>query len=197
MPSDPRGLVSGRAVSLFGNLGPPMAGRIPTWGMSGPWPRPPATTRCPTPITTQSGVGSHTSNLTKAGDPLLREMLFTAADAARKTDPQLAAKYQRLMAGDRHHDSAICHTATTLVTRIAACMRSQQPYQLRDVDGTPITPEQGRDIVKQRYQTSKKRRDNIRHERMRLRRTQEAGQESPSAPTPQPAHNHPTSPLAA
>ena len=152
------------------------------------------------PITTQSGVGSHTSNLTKAGDPLLREMLFTAADTARKTDPQLAAKYQRLMAGDRHHDSAICHIATTLVTRIAACMRSQQPYQLRDVDGTPITPEQGRDIVKQRYQTSKKRRDNIRHERMRLRRTQEAGQESqesPSAPTPQPAHNHPTSPLAA
>ena len=96
--------------------------------MSGPWPRPPATTRCPTPITTQSGVGSHTSNLTNAGDPLLREMLFTAADAARKTDPQLAAKYQRHMAGDRHHDSAICHIATTLVTRIAACMRSQSVW---------------------------------------------------------------------
>ncbi len=35
-----------------------------------------------------------------------------AADHARKVDPQLAAKYQRLMSGDRHHDSAICHLAT-------------------------------------------------------------------------------------
>ncbi len=35
-------------------------------------------------------------------------MLCTAADQARKIDPQIAAKYQRLMAGDRHHDSAIC-----------------------------------------------------------------------------------------
>lgn len=43
------------------------------------------------------------------------------------------------MAGDRHHDSAICHLATLLVTRMATCMRTGQPYALRDVDGSPIT----------------------------------------------------------
>lgn len=142
------------------------------------------------PKLSQSGLSKVESSITKAGDPLLREMLCTAADQARKVDPQIAAKYQRLMAGDRHHDSAICHLATLLVTRIATCMRTGQPYALRDVDGTPITEPQGRAIVQQRYQIDPRRRDNIRHQRMRERRNQAAGresQESPSAPTPQPA----------
>ncbi|MFD6673985.1 IS110 family transposase [Rhodococcus zopfii] len=91
------------------------------------------------PKVSQSGVSKVESSITKAGDPLLREMLCTAADQARKIDPQIAAKYQRLMAGDRHHDSAICHLATQLVTRIATCMRSGRPSVLRDVDGTAIT----------------------------------------------------------
>lgn len=142
------------------------------------------------PKLSQSGLSKVESSITKAGDPLLREMLCTAADQARKVDPQIAAKYHRLMAGDRHHDSAICHLATLLVTRIATCMRTGQPYALRDVDGTPITEHQCRAIVNDRYQIDRRRRDNIRHQRMRERRNQAAGQESqesPSAPTPQPA----------
>jgi transposase len=149
-----------------------------------------------TPKVSQSGVSKVESSITKAGDPLLREMLCTAADQARKVDPQIAAKYQRLMAGDRHHDSAICHLATLLVTRIASCMRNGQPYALRDVDGTPITEGQGRMIVKERYQIEPRCRDNVRHRRMRDRRKQAAGQESqesPSAPTSQPAERNPTS----
>ncbi|BBX16016.1 hypothetical protein MDUV_08760 [Mycolicibacterium duvalii] len=148
------------------------------------------------PKVSQSGLSKVESSITKAGDPLLREMLYTAADQARKIDPQIAAKYQRLMTGDRHHDSAICHLATLLVTRIATCMRNGQPYVLRDVDGTPITDAQGRKIVKERYQIQPRRRDNIRHQRMRDRRKQAAGQESqesPSAPTSRPAKHEPTS----
>jgi transposase len=148
------------------------------------------------PKVSQSGVMKVESNITKAGDPLLREMLFTAADQARKSDPQLAAKYQRLMAGDRHHTSAICHLATLLLTRIATCMRNGEHYVLRDVDGTVITQTEGQAIVKQRYQVDPRRRDNIRHKRMNERRKQAAGQESqesPSAPTSRPANNHPTS----
>ncbi|WP_442932285.1 IS110 family transposase, partial [Mycobacterium sp. 050134] len=134
------------------------------------------------PKVSQSGVSQVESSITKAGDPLLREMLCTAADQARKVDPQIAAKYQRLMAGDRHHDSAICHLATLLVTRIATCMRTGQPYALRDVDGTAITEVQGRTIVKERYQIEPRRRDNVRHQRMRNRRKQAAGQESQESP---------------
>lgn len=148
------------------------------------------------PKVSQSGLSTVESSITKAGDPLLREMLCTAADQARKVDPQIAAKYQRLMAGNRHHDSAICHLATLLVTRITTCMRNGQPYTLRDVDGTPITEAQGRMIVKEHYQIDPRRRDHVRHRRMRDRRKQAAGQESqesPSAPTPQPAKPQSTS----
>lgn len=147
------------------------------------------------PKISQSGVSKVESSITKAGDPLLREMLCTAADQARKVDPQIAAKYQRLMAGDRHHDSAICHLATLLVTRIATCMRTGQPYKLRDVDGTPITEAEGRAIVKERYQIEPRRRDNLRHQRMRDRRKQAADRESQkslSAPTSRPATTNST-----
>jgi transposase len=147
------------------------------------------------PKVSQSGVSKVESSITKAGDPLLREMLFAAADSARKTDPQLAAKYQRLMAGDRHHSSAICHLATLLLTRIATCMRNGELYVLRDVDGTVITEAEGRAIVKERYPLNPRRRDNVRHKRMRNRRKAagQESQESPSAPTSRPANTKPTS----
>ncbi len=146
------------------------------------------------PKISQSGVSKTESSITKAGDPLLREMLCTAADQARKVDPQIAAKYQRLMTGDRHHDSAICHLATLLVTRIATCMRNHQPYVLRDVDGTPISEADGRMIVKERYQLDPRRRDHVRHKLMRQRRKKadQESQESPSAPTSQPAKHKAT-----
>ncbi|MBS4728936.1 IS110 family transposase [Mycobacterium sp. SM1] len=151
------------------------------------------------PKVSQSGVVKTESSITKAGDPLLREMLYTAADQARKVDPQFAAKYHRLMAGDRHHDSAICHLATMLITRIATCMRNGQPYQLRDVDGTAITESEGRAIVKERYQLDPRRRDHVRHKLMRQRRKKagQESQESPRAPTSQPAKRKPTNPQVA
>jgi transposase len=148
------------------------------------------------PKVSQSGVGKVESSITKAGDPLLREMLCTAADQARKIDPQIAAKYQRLMAGDRHHDSAICHLATQLVTRIATCMRTGQPYDLRDVDGTPLTEAEGRAIVQARYQVDHKKRVAAAGRRMNQRRKQAANpesQKSQSAPTSGPANPKPTS----
>jgi hypothetical protein len=127
-------------------------------------------------------------------------MLFAAADQARKVDPQIAAKYQRLIAGDRHHNSAICHLATTYLTRISTCIRNNEPYVLRDVDGTEITEAEGRAIVKERYQLKPGRRDNVRHKRMRERRKQAAdreSQESQSAPTSRPANTTTTTAGAA
>ncbi len=93
---------------------------------------------------------------TKAGDACLSEALFTSADHARKIDPRLAQRYHRLMTVEgKHHTSALCHIATVLLTRIAACLRADQPYQLRDIDGTPITETEGRVIVADRYTVPK------------------------------------------
>ena len=141
------------------------------------------------PKVKQSGVGETRGGVTKAGDPLLREMLFLAADKARQSDPQLAAKYLRLMSGDRHRDSAICHLAADLLTRIAACMRTDQPYVIRDVDGREITESEGKAIVKARYKVDPKRRDSAAHRRLRERRQKATGRESQksqSAPTSRP-----------
>ena len=100
-----------------------------------------------------SGLTQASGGPTKQGDACLREALFLAADHARKTDPTLAARYQRLMCQTgRHHTSALCTIAAVLLTRIVACLRNNTPYQVRDTDGSPITPTQGRAIVAERYQ---------------------------------------------
>jgi hypothetical protein len=140
----------------------------------------------------QSGLKETRKRVTKAGDPLLREMMFLAADKARLVDPQLAAKYLRPVSGDRHRDSAICHLATDLLTRIAACMRTGQPYVIRDIDSSVLTPAEGKAIVKTRYKVDPKRRDNAAHRRLRERRkqaTDRESQKSQSAPTSQARHH--------
>jgi transposase len=141
------------------------------------------------PKLSQSGQAHHQHGLTKAGDPLLREALFIAADQARKTDPQLATKFKRLMIAERHHDSAICHIATILLTRIATCWRTGEHYILRDTDGRPITPEEGRRIVRTHHIIDKKIRINAASKRYSQRqkgRTDREQQESPSAPVHRP-----------
>ncbi len=89
----------------------------------------------------------------------------------------------------KHHNSALCHISTALLTRIIACWRAGTPYQIRDTDGTPLTTAQGRAIVAARYRV----RDDIRAQRRTSHHSAKAGrrhQESPSAPTP--ARPHPT-----
>jgi transposase len=100
------------------------------------------------PSLAASGTSGHHGSPTKSGDAPLREALFMAADQARRIDPTLAARYHRLMVTcGKHHNSALCHISTVLLTRIIACWRAGTPYQIRDTDGTPLTPDQGRAII--------------------------------------------------
>lgn len=100
-----------------------------------------------------SGISDHAGGPTKRGDACLRAALFMAADRARRVDPQLAARYQRLMADTgRHHNSATCTIATVLLTRIVSCLRNRVTYQIRDTNGQPITEAEGRAIVAERYE---------------------------------------------
>lgn len=137
----------------------------------------------------QSGLTHGHNGITKAGDPGLREVLYLAADYLRRIDPQLAARYHRLIVDTgKHHESALCHLATTVATRLAACWRRRERYVLRDVDGTPITEAQGRAIVAERYKIP----DHVRQARRRAshakqlkQRTTRRGKESTkAAPAP-------------
>jgi transposase len=104
------------------------------------------------PRQNDSGVAANAGGPTKAGDACLREALSNAADHARRIDPTLAARYHRLMTETgKHHNSALCTIGAVLLTRISACLRARELYQLRDVDGTPITETEGRAIIEKRY----------------------------------------------
>ena len=88
-----------------------------------------------------------------------------------------------MVACGKHHNSALCHISTVLLTRIIACWRAGTPYQLRDTDGTPITPRQGRAIIAQRYRVSDELRAQRRTSHIKTR-TSRRHKESPGAPTP-------------
>ena len=139
------------------------------------------------PSLNASGLNGHHGPPTKAGDAPLREALFLAADQARRVDPTLAARYQRLMSQDgRHHNSALCNIAATLLSRLIACWRNGEHYVIRDLDGTELTTAEGRAIVTERYTVS----PDIRRQRRTTNantRTSRRNKESPSAPSTGPS----------
>jgi transposase len=141
------------------------------------------------PKVDQSGLTHGHSGVTKAGDPGLRETLYLAADYLRRIDPQLAARYHRLVVETgKHHDSALCHLATTLATRLAACWRRRERYVLRDIDGTPITETEGRAIVTERHKipadVRQARRRASRAKRLKQRTTRRGQESTKAAPAP-------------
>jgi transposase len=145
------------------------------------------------PALDASGISGRHGGPTKRGDALLREALFISANQARRLDPTLAAAYHRLMVhAGKHHTSALCHIAATLLTRVAACWKTQTPYQLRDVDGSPVDKDQARAIIADRYTIPAQLR-NARTTTGTGRRSKE----SPRAPSTGPSTTHAKRPPAA
>jgi transposase len=142
------------------------------------------------PKINQSGTTETHRGPTKAGDHGLRSALFFAADHARKTDPTLAQRYQRLRDRGKHHNSALCTLGAVLVTRIAACWRSREHYQLHDLDGRPITDTEGRTICS-------KINTEATSARTATTATGRRSKESHSAPSTGPSTPHPTTRPAA
>jgi transposase len=91
-------------------------------------------------------------SITQGGNDRVKRALVLAADTARKVDPELAGIYWRLMTQKgHHHKQALCAVANRLANRIYSVLRRGTPYIRRDTDGTPITIEQARAIIAQRY----------------------------------------------
>jgi hypothetical protein len=51
----------------------------------------------------------------------------------------------------KHHTQAVCTGATHLLDRVRVILTEDRPYEIRDVDGTPLTRQQARAIVAERY----------------------------------------------
>jgi hypothetical protein len=138
-----------------------------------------------------SGTTGRAGGPTKRGDACLREALFNAADHARRIDPTLARRYHRLMTeAGKHHNSAICTIAATLLTRVVACWRSGERYVIRDIDGRQLTVAEGKAIVAARYTVTAAIREqrrtggvHLRHGKGSSRRNEES-QGAPSSARP-------------
>ena len=109
------------------------------------------------PRSGQSGEGeSKGLRITQAGPNLVKKYSYLDADVGRKYDPQLAAiYYDQMVNKGKHHTQAVCACATHLLDRVRIVLTEDRPYQLRDVDGTPITEEQALAIVAERYTVPK------------------------------------------
>jgi len=110
--------------------------------------------------------------VTQSGPDPIKTTAFLDANIARLYDPQIAAVYHDQMVNKgKHHLQAICACATHLLDRVYVILHENRPYELRDVDGTPIDARQARQICKLRYQVPEetRRRNNY---RVRMARAQ-------------------------
>jgi len=97
--------------------------------------------------------------MSKAGSSLLRTTLIRSADHARRLDPQLARIYhQQMVERGKNHLGALCVVAANLAERAWAVMRRGTPYVICDIDGRPVSPEEARAIIAERFTVSAEQR---------------------------------------
>jgi hypothetical protein len=91
-------------------------------------------------------------HITQAGPDLIKKYAYLDAEIARRYDPQIAALYyDQMMRKGKHHKQAVCACATHLLDRVLTVLRSDKPYELRDVDGTALTAQQARERIVEHY----------------------------------------------
>jgi len=136
------------------------------------------------PRSSQSGEReSKGLRISQAGPDPVRKYGFLGAETARQWDPQIAAIYQDQMVNKgKHHTQAVCACATHLLDRVRIILLEDRPYELRDVDGTPVTHQQARAIIAERYTVPDevRQRNNHRARRERARRRAERKEERES-----------------
>jgi transposase len=90
--------------------------------------------------------------MSKAGPSLLRATLFRAADTARRQDPQLARIYYLQMTErGATHLKACCVVAGHLAERAWTVLSRGTPYVVCDSNGTPVTADQARQIIADKW----------------------------------------------
>jgi transposase len=106
--------------------------------------------------------------MSKAGPSLLRTQLLRSAELARTIDPQLAAIYYvQMVERGANHLKALCVVAAHLAERAWAVLARGTPYELRDTDGRPVSREEAKAIIAERW--------TVPEEVRRRRRSKKAG----------------------
>jgi len=113
------------------------------------------------PRSRQSGESeSKGMKISQAGPDLIKKYAYLDADSARHQDPQVAAiYYDQMVNKGQHHTQAVCACATHLLDRVRVILTEERAYELRDVDGTLVTPEQAKTIIAEHYTVPKEVRE--------------------------------------
>jgi hypothetical protein len=62
-----------------------------------------------------------------------------------------AIYYDQMVHKGKHHSQAVCACATHLLDRVRVILTEDRPYELRDVDGAPVTAKEALDIIAEQY----------------------------------------------
>lgn len=90
--------------------------------------------------------------MSKAGNRDLRTQLIRSAETARRHDPQLAAVYHdQMVHKGAVHTKALCVVAAKLAERAWTTLHRDTPYELRDLDGTPIDHATAKQLIAEHY----------------------------------------------
>jgi transposase len=115
------------------------------------------------PRTKQTGAGGEKprQRLTKAGNNLLKQYMFLAAETARRHDPELAATYAHAIARGKHHYCAVIIVAHQLVRRVYGLLKARAAaraagveapsYRLQSPDGQALAKAEARKYVAKHY----------------------------------------------
>jgi len=124
--------------------------------------------------------------ITQAGPDLVKKFAYLDAEVARQHDPQLAALYyDQMVHHGKHHCQAVCTCATHLLDRIWVVLSEDRPYELRDVDQTPVTVKEAQQIIAERYAVPAevRQRNNRRHRQARAEAQAEKKQKREKRPS--------------
>jgi transposase len=123
-----------------------------------------------------SNVEAKGLRMTKAGPSIMRMALYQAGDIGRRWDPQLAAVYYREMVyHGKNHRQAMGAVMSHLGARVLTVLKEGRLYELRDIEGNPISKEHARKLILAKYRVP----EEIRRERRR--RNRKAGKDRETA----------------
>ena len=120
------------------------------------------------PRSNQSGESqSPHMHLSKRGPNLIKNTLYQNAEVARQWDVQLAeVYYTQMVKHGKHHTQAVCAVASHLARRIYAALRDGRSYELRDLEGRPISKKDSRALILNKFQVP----ESLRKQRRKHRR---------------------------
>ena len=91
--------------------------------------------------------------ITKAAPAIMKWALYQSGQIGRRYDPQLAwLYYHEMVHNGKNHKQAMGAVMSHIGARILAVLRENKPYELRDVEGKPISWQDARKLILSNYQ---------------------------------------------